>query len=770
MIVAGLLGLSCLVQAVVIRRSTATGLDAVRFVGMARSIDQHGLLPAVRSERQQPLFPAWIWAVHAGLRRTMGEFPSAWAVSTQLAAAVPLVLTVVPLYFLLLRLVGSAAAAAGSFFFCLLPEVSRLGADGLSDSTHLLFFCIAFWAMVEYLGRRRIESGRGNGPFGGRTCPPLWLLLAGSATALAALARVEVLVLAGALGLTLAVFQLLPGRRQAWGKLAAASACFLLGLSLVWVPYLAAAGAVTPRAAAGRILGRHRVEAETGRPDRAEIARSWLLPNGEPMSFDVKERSVSLRQRGYAAALVGFGRKLAGVMGYWIGGLALLGAWRLRRTGTECGQGRHTIGRASDGDRFAQIFFLSFSLAAIRFSAMEGYLASRHLLGLAVAGMGAAGYGGLELGSLLGRLATAARAPLPTRRRTWKTPAVAWALVAVAGVACVPQTMVRLHHSRLGHRAAGQWLAEQAGLPGTVLDTLGWTGLYSGRQTYSYEEAPAALSDPRLAYVVLEGRETEYNSGRSRTLRWLIEAAGRPVAEFPEPAARRPNQQPVIVYRWQADRFLRRVETQAYGPIRAGWDLRPAAAAVAGAAKTGIAVSAELGINSRLVFRADGSQPEVSGPKVAIRGIGAGRVDRRRRAALFGDPPKVGLLGAHRDRSLPPPAQTWTFKIVIPEKERGKPWQAPGRTIPTQTRLSKRSSIARWMRLNWRVRSTSSGSVRSRIRVLGPGWAGFLRRGYAPALGGRKRPRSSHCRLPTARPGPCCMWTPRDVHSSRAGS
>ena len=628
MVVAGLLGLSCLVQVAVVSRSTTTGLDAVRFVQVAQSIDQHGLLPTVRTQRQQPLFPVWVWAVHAGLQRTVGEFPSVWAVSAQLAAAIPLVLAVVPLYFLILRLVGGGAAVAGSFFFCLLPEVSRLGADGLSDSTHLLFLCIAFWAMVEYLGRRRIEGGRGNGPFSGRACPPPWLLLAGAATAIATLARVEVLVLAGAMAVTLAVFQLLGGRREAWGSLAAASACFLLGLVLVWGPYLAAVGVATPRAATARILGRHEMEEETGRLARAGVAQSWQLPGGEPMSFDVKERSISLRRRGYAAAVVGFVRKLADVLGYWIGGVALWGAWRLGRVGTRCGRGRRAGGRASAGDRFVQVFFLLFSLVVIRFSAAEGYLAARHLLALAVAGMGAAGFGALELGSLLRSAAPAVylsltrrrrrgtapaqkQPPAPGERRVVGYPASAWALVALAGVACVPQTLARLHHSRLGHRAAGKWLAGQTGLPGTVLDTRGWTGLYSGRQTYAYEEARAALSDPRLAYVVLEGRETEYDSGRSRTLRWLVETAARPVAEFPQPAARRPNQRPVIVYQWYADRFLRNIRTEAVESVRAGNDLPLAADATLGGAETGIAASVELGVDSRSVSRAVIGQPRL---------------------------------------------------------------------------------------------------------------------------------------------------------------
>jgi len=141
---------------------------------------------------------------------------------------------------------------------------------------------------------------------------------------------------------------------------------------------------------------------------------------------------------------------------------------------------------------------------------------------------------------------------------------LAWGVVAVFAAACLPQTMMRIHYSREGHRMAAEWLERSAPAHGAVVDTHGLTGLYGGRTTVPYERAPAVLGDPRLAYVVLEDRELDYPSRRSLTLRWLLAAAGHKVAEFPPPAARRPNQRRVLVYRWDADRFGRQSGTAVF--------------------------------------------------------------------------------------------------------------------------------------------------------------------------------------------------------------
>ncbi len=639
---AGLLGLCCLVQVVLIRRATVPALDAVGFVEIARRIDDVGMLATIRSEREQPLFAAWVWLVHKGVKHVAGDFRSSWALSAQLAAAIPLVLVVVPVYLVSVRLVGRTAALAGCLLFCVLPEVSRLGADGISDSTHLFWFCLTFWAMTIYLtecggqaervqglgfrvqgsgfrvqgsafkvqssglGDQRSEvRGEDSGAatleaagrrdsrvaevaFGDRSTRsaaggpaelaparnmaaayarpsvsagrgPGWLLAAGLFSALAVLTRAEAVLLPAAFVVALAAMQLRARWRQPWSRLAGHLACLGLGCGLVLGPYLVAVGATAPGPALARILGRHEPgEEESSPPGLAggtPSAAAWRMAGDEPMSFAPKETATSLRRRGGLAAAGQFGKELAKAFGYLAGAFALLGVWRLR------GVLRRRV------DRFAQVYLLLFSLAVLGFTAREGYLSARHLVTLVVLGIGCAGYGALELGR---RAADRRRAPGPgvgragQRQRALSRPAVAWSAVLLAMAACLWEALEPLHASRLGHRQAAEWLARQTDTPGIVLDTRGWTGLYSGRRTCRYDQARKAFSHPHLAFVVLEQRELEYASRRSRTLRHLLGVAAEPVAGFPQSEAARRGRHIVVVYRWNPERLSQWVAGQSH--------------------------------------------------------------------------------------------------------------------------------------------------------------------------------------------------------------
>ena len=245
--VIGLVALSIAVQVLVIGRAAVPEMDAVRFVEAARQFDEQGVLAALRGRQDPPLYPLSVWLVHRLLLDTRGDFPAAWAISAQLAAAIPLVLAIVPVYFLSVRLLGSAAGLAGAVLFALLPKVAQLGADGISDSSHLFWFSLAFWAAAVYLTDADDPSRR----------RPSRLFWAGLAMGMALLARVEVLVLGATLVGVLIAAQGSLRYRMPWPALLKGLGCLVLGTGLVLGSYLAAAGVSRPRDVVGRVLGRH---------------------------------------------------------------------------------------------------------------------------------------------------------------------------------------------------------------------------------------------------------------------------------------------------------------------------------------------------------------------------------------------------------------------------------------------------------------------------------------------------------------------------------
>jgi hypothetical protein len=189
------------------------------------------------------------------------------------------------------------------------------------------------------------------------------------------------------------------------------------------------------------------------------------------------------------------------------------------------------------------------------FAVQEGYVSSRHLLPLVVVGIGCSGFGALVLGQSLVRRFPFSRLPVSLSAG----PLYAWgaAVVLLAAAACCWQTFKPLSPVGLGHRAAAHWLATAADPAGTVLDTQGWMGLYSGRATHFYASGPAGFADPQLAYVVLERHELGRPSNRSRTLQQLLEVGGERVQVFPGAVSGRLNHD-VLVYRWHPERLLRR--------------------------------------------------------------------------------------------------------------------------------------------------------------------------------------------------------------------
>jgi hypothetical protein len=539
LILTALVLLAAAVQAVVVARSVVPALDSGRFLITSQWMDHEGLLTAVRNQPEQPLYSMWVWTVRRAIGATAGEFPSQGAVTVQLAAAIPLVLIVVPVYFLAFRVYGPRAAIAGTSLFCLLPEVARLGPDGISDSLHLLLLAIGLCAVVVFLTG---PAGRGAMAGFGHPAPddrpwqpghPGWLLLAGVATGLAALVRIEAFVLPLVLAVGAVTLLFFRAGRHAWRPLLVAGAGYSTGLLLILAPFLTATGATTPRAAWSRLIARPGPERfSVPTPGALSPKPQWHFSDGGAMSFAPKE-ATSSRHRGLGGALRSYGRELCEAFWYWVGLLGVLALLIARRLA------------AKPVDWFLRMFFVTFSMGVLAFGAREGYLSARHLLPLVIVGVGCCGFGAVEIGAWLARQ-TAIKA-IPEM-----APLSIAAVVALAGAACLGQTLLPVGRAALAHREAGGWLAAQQD-SGTVIDTRGWSRLYSGRKTYQYADGAVAFADPNVGYVVVEPWELQGDSPRSRTLRQLLESAGERAAEFAGFGDE--LRRAVAVYRWRPERI-----------------------------------------------------------------------------------------------------------------------------------------------------------------------------------------------------------------------
>lgn len=530
---------TCLMQGLAISRATVPALDAVRFANSARSIDDLGFFFFLNHQSEPPLFPVVIWASHAILVAWGGEFREAWALSVQLAAALPLIVLPIPVYGLGKRLIGPYGAMFGTVLVLSLPELVRLGADGISDSTHLFWFAVALALLVAHLLPSERQEGR---PWVG--------LLAGTATALAMLTRSEAAILAAAFALVLVV-QTIRRCQIPWRS----ALPYAAGLATVFLPY-------------GLLLGlaMGADNQTTFRPasEHAVAPESMLrLADGESFSFAPKDPTTSIRRRGATAAVVQLAEELPKTFGYVPGLLALVGFWILRRR------------QASEADYLLQLFCTLLLAAIVLHTAREGYLAARHMLPLAIAAVACIGLGAQAVGERLQGLFIRSRSmqvlqPIqeppaiqvvsPRLKQTrpfcdrFSVSSTAIVLTTVIALLLASYGVRPLHSSRTGHRSAAIWLAQNACRGDRVVDTLGWTGLYSGLATVPYEKSRAELMCSDLRYLVVEDRELSYDSRRSRTIKRLLEQAGTRVATFPVSSVADGTPAMVLIYRWNASR------------------------------------------------------------------------------------------------------------------------------------------------------------------------------------------------------------------------
>ncbi len=528
---------STAVQAVIVSRAAAPALDALRSVAAAEAFLRSPTWATLADEPEAPLFPVCLAAVHqvrGAIAAQCGWPTPNWGLSLQLMSSWPLVVWVIPIYSLSRRCFGPRGAWHTGLLVCVLPAAARLGGEGLPDSLYLLLFTSALAVLAAGFQPRSEFSPRE---------PRGHELVGGLLLGLAMLVRVEAVLLLVAVAIGY-VATLGHGRlrdcivRLAW-------TCARMGLVLG--PWLLACDARTPSEIVARICS------------RGPARDSWVfnqsigeaqLANGDSLdtatlNFDSKEPGTSTRRRGFGAALINTCDELLVATGYLLLPLAWLGA-----------RGRILSPRRRSWSRCVAIGVLLWFTVGFANALATGYLSSRHLLPVAVfllpaAGFGIARYtsptrhrGGNDAKYEASRYSNSTSTPPRLRvGLVWARRGVALAIVLIwAAFCCFP-----LHGDRAGHRLAGDWLAERNVPRGRILDSWGWTAIYSGGATYRYDAAREAFRDPRLCYVVVEGRDLDSSSRRAETLRGLLDAQAECVARFDPPG----GQSPVLIFHWR---------------------------------------------------------------------------------------------------------------------------------------------------------------------------------------------------------------------------
>ena len=496
-----------LVHAVGIARNPLPAQDGLKFLRVARDFHRQPWADVIRNSDQHPLYPALVAAAQPVVASVLGDGPDSWRVAGQGIAALASLLAIVPLAVIARSLFDERAAVLASLFWIALPGPSALGHDTLSDSTAM---AAALGALA--LGIRGLQTGSVPATAGcglvaglGYWARPEVALVPVGVLATAALAWSRVLIRNWV--------SAEPGDAEASDRLGAISARGGLAAraAILGVGFLAMVGLYALMK--GEVSEKLALRSAAGLAPSAESVRAVSSPS--PWGLDAGRWDFAPKEEAGSEAL-GFGRATArvgeGLADHLSWPLVALAAFGLTRSP----RGVPRLAVAVYG-------FTFFGVLA-RHAMTFGYLSDRHMLTLAALGLPFASGGILTLADLVRR-----RIGIGSRRvgRT------RWAVALLIGVGGLIGACRGGHPSRWGHEAAGRWVAEHAEPGDAVLDTRGWAAFVSGVRSYDYWHVRQALTDSRLAFVVVGADELSATSRRAETLRALLTYAAEPAAAFP---------------------------------------------------------------------------------------------------------------------------------------------------------------------------------------------------------------------------------------------
>ena len=425
----------------------ADGMGYITYAWRLRHEPWRDVLPV---SAHHPGYPALVAAWSVPICHLLGGATCQnMVLSAQLANAVPACLLVLPMFWLGQRLFDRRVAWWGTALFQFLPAFARASSDALSEGPFLFAVALALCCAVRGLERRSVLS----------------FALAGFCGGLAYLVRPEGAICVAAAGLLLIALQTAAAYRWQLRRALAAEAALTLTAVSIALPYMATIGGLTLKPTANAVM---QFSLGSGTHFQGLIActfASWWNPAHEAGIRSMGGVAMEFLRAGHVVSVI----------------FLPLGLWWYR-----------------DPSRRRPEMLLPLLVAGMQallvlaVAVRLGYAAQRHMLVILMCTV----FWAVAAMTESARMLALRFAFGPGHAVRWGT-----ALVLFACLICLPKTCQRLHSERLGHRAAGRWLADHAGPADLIVDPCSWTAFYAGRLLRD-AAPPDSAAGRRAVYVV----------------------------------------------------------------------------------------------------------------------------------------------------------------------------------------------------------------------------------------------------------------------------
>ncbi len=480
-----------------VSRSEVAARDSIGFIKYALQYESEPFVKVLREAQQPPAYPLAVLAASWPVRLLVGDTtPQAMALAAQIASAFFGVLLVLPMVAFGTELLNRQFGLVAAALFQCLPAWVRFTSDGLSESTFLFFTTTSLWLAARAFRTRSHWS----------------MAMCGVTAGLAFLTRPEGAEIVVAVALVMAGMATLG--RWALRPTAVSFAALTAGFLICFGPFFATTGRVT-----NKPTGRFLMGDQTAKQDYFGVAKSgpallavWFQDAGQTHRNKliwatralIVEVSTSSRQIGFILSIIG------------------LAFWQKRI-------------RNGAGGAVMMVLAGMHTLLLIRMSSQIGYLSERHTALIVLTGCYPATLALIEIVTYLTQF---------RRRQLWLSqPALLAVIVSLTFLAACPSLAKPLHGNRAGHRAAGEWLAQNAPAEAGIRDPFCWAQYYSGRDMCN-----TAATDPDEQFVVVELSDNQHSRLPLIPEVKAKAAAGVMVFHWPEKVPAEKAQ--VAVYRW----------------------------------------------------------------------------------------------------------------------------------------------------------------------------------------------------------------------------